>query len=178
MFRSVFAIMAVGTALALPTAGHACSMGGFPARRAANTAHFIATPMADTVFAGVGSVQYVLGPSPSTLSGLPGVRTVYGQVVAVERIGGLASRTLGGSVQRVVLVPWDYREDCKTTMWTSGAAWAEVGARGLFTGILRDSAHWANGIPTFDVLVPQLQPYPQQLQRQLRGRSISLDSIV
>lgn len=173
--RSIVIAIAVIIALAVPTAGHACSKVGFLAMRSARTAHFIATPMADTVFAGAGSVRYVVAPGHS---GPAGKRAVFGQVVSVERIGGLASRALHQPVQRVVLVPWDYGPDCTPTPWTRSAAWAAPGSRGLFTAVLRDFAHWVGGVPTFDVLTPEMEPYPQQMQRQLRGRSLPPDSIV
>src|SRR5687768_4799114 len=115
MSRSMLITVAGGIALAVPAASHACSKVGFHAMRSASTAHFIAMPMADTVFAGAGSVRYVVAPGHS---GPAGARAVFGQVVSVERIGGLASRTLRQPVRRVVLVPWDYGADCTPTPWT------------------------------------------------------------
>jgi hypothetical protein len=167
-------MLIVGIALAVPVTGHACSRSGFPALRSAGRAHFIAAPTADTVFAAAGSVRYVVGPGHSG----PAVdRTIFGQVFSVERIGGLASRALRQPVQRAVLVPWDYGADCTPTPWTKSAAWAEPGSRGLFTAVLRDSTHWAGGVPTFDVFMPEFEPYPQQIRRQVR-RSLPSDSIV
>ena len=174
MSRTLITVAAV-IALAVPTASHACSKIGYHYLRTATTAHFIGTSMADTAFAGAGSVQYVVAPGHS---GPAGYRPVYGQVVSVERIGGLASRTLRQPVGQVVLVPWDYAADCTTTPWMRSAAWVEPGTRGLFTGVLRDSAHWAGGVPTFDVFSPQTEPYPRGVQRQLRGLRFSADSFV
>lgn len=175
MSRSMLITVAGGIALAVPVASHACSKVGFYPVRSASTAHFIGMSMADTVFAGAGSVRYVVAPGHS---GPAGARAVFGQVVSVERIGGLAPRALRQPVRRVVLVPWDYAADCTPTPWTRSAAWVEPGTRGLFTGVLRDSAHWAGGVPTFDIFTPEMEPYPTQVQRQLRGRSLSTDSIV
>jgi hypothetical protein len=158
-----------GMALAVPVSGHACSKIGFHPLRSAGLAHFIATPTADTVRAGVGNV-----PSRSALvSREAHENRVYGQVMSVERVGGLAAQALAAPLRRVVLVPWDYREDCETSAWTSGATWAQPGTRGLFTAILRDSAHWARGIPTFDVFDPYHQPYPHR-----SGRIRASDSLV
>jgi hypothetical protein len=172
--RALVISIAVGVPLVVPTASHACSKVGFQAIRSANTAHFIATTMADTVLTGAGTVRYVVAPGHSG----PAVeRLVFGQVVAVERIGGLASRGLR-QPQRVVLVPWDYGPDCTPTPWTRSAAWVDAGTRGLFSGVLRDSVHWAGGVPTFDVFAPEFEPYPQRVERQRRGRSVPQDSMV
>ena len=165
----------VGIAVAVPAPSHACSKGGFPFVRSASTAHFIGMSTADTVFAGTGSVRYVVAPGHS---GPAGERAVFGQVVSVERLGGLASLALRQPAGRVVLVPWDYGADCTPTPWTRSAAWLEPGTRGLFTAVLRDSAHWAGGVPTFDIFTPEREPYPHRLRWQLRGRNLSADSIV
>ena len=166
---------AVGIALAVPTPGHACSKIGYHYTRSATKAHFIGTSTGDTAFAGGGSVQFVVAPGHS---GPAGQRAVYGQVVSVESIGGLASRALRQPVRRVVLVPWDYAADCTTTPWMRSAAWVEPGTRGLFTGVLRDSAHWAGGVPTFDVFAPETEPYPHGVLRLLRGLPFSADTFV
>lgn len=167
MVRSlVIAVAAIG--LGMPATGHACSRSGFhPTVRNATTAHFIATALPDTVFAGPGTVRYTLAPGHS---GPPGDRTVFGQLVSVRRIGGLAPRRVGVSFDRVVLVPWDYGPDCAPRPWMRSAAWMELETEGLYTATLRDSAHWAGGIPTYDVFAPQFQPYPQRIDRQRGSR--------
>jgi hypothetical protein len=165
--KRVLLCACVGIAIALPGTAGACSRFGFhPTVQMPTMAHFIATATADTVFAGAGSVRYVVATGHSG----PGRdRSVFGQVVSVTRTGGLAARTLRQPVERVVLVPWDYGADCTPIPWTKSAAWVAPGTHGLFTGVLRDSAHWAGGVPTFDVFTPDFDPYPQQVNRQ-RGR--------
>ncbi len=145
--------------LSAPTAARACSRAGFPSWQTPDAAHLIATVGADTVAAGPGNVRYVVAMGHF---GPAGERSIYGQVVEVERIGGLAAHRLDPSVKRVVLVPWDYGADCRTTPWTRSARWVRPGTRGLFTATLRDRAHWAGGLPTFDVRSPESNPYPQR----------------
>ena len=168
MIRSLV-IAAAATGLGIPSTADACSRYGFhPSFRSASTAHFIATATGDTIVAGPGAVKYVVAPCHS---GPAGDRTVFGQVVSVRRIGGLAPRRAGVSYDRVVLVPWDYGPDCRPTPWMRSTVWVSAGTEGLFTAALRDSAHWAGGIPTYDVFAPEFQPYPQQVGRQRRIRS-------
>ena len=174
MSRALIAVVG-GIALMIPAASHACSMVAYHAVRSNRTAHFIGTAMGDTAFTGTGSVKYVVAQGHS---GPAGRRAVFGQVVSVERIGGLASRALGQPLGRVVLVPWDYGADCTPTPWMRSAAWVEPGTRGLFTGVLRDSAHWAGGVPTFDVFSTRTEPYPRGVQQESRDRGLSADSIV
>ena len=165
--KRLLPIAVAGIALACPSMGRACSRMGFhPTVRLPTMAHFIATAMADTALAGPGIVPYVRPKRAEPARGGP----VFGQVVSVTRIGGLAARTLREPVERVVLVPWDYGADCAPIPWTKSAAWVAPGTHGLFTGVLRDSAHWAGGVPTFDVFAPDFEPYPQRIDHQLGGR--------
>lgn len=141
-----------------PADARACSLSGFPTVQWPRGAHMIATVQPDTVEAGPGGVRYVVGPGHYG----PAVdRAIHGQVVEVERIGGMAARELGPSVKRVVLVPWDYGADCTPTPWARSARWVAPGTRGLFTATLRDRAHWAGGLPTFDVHAAGNDPFPQ-----------------
>ncbi|MDQ3674083.1 MAG: hypothetical protein M3365_06890, partial [Gemmatimonadota bacterium] len=71
-----------------------------------------------------------------------------------------------------------YGPDRVPVPWTKSGVWVAPGTHGLFTGVLRDSAHWAGGVPTFDVFAPELQPYPQQVQRQQRRSTPSTDTLV
>ncbi|MEW5930168.1 MAG: hypothetical protein AB1941_22145 [Gemmatimonadota bacterium] len=156
-----------------PGAAHACSKVEVVTTLWHGTAHLVATARADTVAAGPGSVRYEVSPGHFG----PGRdRAVYGQVVEVERIGGMAARRLEGYAGRAVVVPWDYGPDCKPTPWAGSARWVEPGSRGLFVASLRDTAHWAGGLPTFDVHSPGSDPYPQRTMR--RGRSLPADSLL
>jgi hypothetical protein len=167
-----FACSVVLLALA-PTAARACSMSGVTTTQWPGRAHLIATVKPDTVAAGPGSADYVVsqghfGPARE--------RPIYGQVVEVERVGGMGAKGLGPSFRRVVLVPWDYGANCTPTPWTGSARWLEPGTRGLFTATLRDRAHWAGGLPTFDVRSPDSVPYPQRRGRE--GFSVPADSLM
>jgi hypothetical protein len=96
----------------------------------------------------------------------------------VERIGGLAARRLPPGVAEVVVVAWDYAADCTPVPWSRSSVWLQPDERGLITATLRDSAFWANGVPTFDVHTPYMQPYPQQAARQMRRRNASPDALM
>ena len=173
--RRVALVLGLVPLLAAPTIASACSKGGFPAQRNATTAHFIALPTRDTVFTGAGTVRYGVRGGHSQEAR---ARTIYGQVMRVERLSGIAAAKLRRPVERVVVVPWDYTADCTPVAWGGSAAWASDNARGLFVAKLRDSAHWAGGLPTFDVFAPELLPYPQQIHRQRRSRLAHPDSIL
>lgn len=158
---------------AAPT--YACSKVGFLGVRLDRDAHFIAVATPDSVYAGAGTVKYAVAPGHS---GPLGDRRIYGQVVRVERIGGLAAPLLQRSVSKVVVVPWDYAADCTPVPWTRSTAWLPANERGLLTATLRDSAFWTNGIPTFDVHTPDMQPYPQRAAQQMRRRNAPLDTLM
>lgn len=144
---------------AAPAAAAVCSRSGFPIARWSSGATLIATAGADTVLAGPGDVRYRVDEGHF---GPAGERAVYGQLLQVERIGGMAAARLSPSVRQVLVVPWDYGADCRTTIWTRSARWVRPGTRGLFVVSLRDSAHWVGGVPTFDMHSPESNPYPQQ----------------
>ena len=156
-----------------PTTARACSKLPFLTVQMPRGVHLVGTVQADTVAAGPGDVRYAVsaghyGPARE--------RPIYGQVVEIERIGGLAARGLAPAVKRVVLVPWGYGPDCRPTPWTRSARWVAPGTRGLFTATLRDPAHWAGGLPTFDVHTPGGNPYPQAVAPGLHDRTA--DSIL
>ncbi len=165
--RSLLASSALLLALT-PAAGRACSLSGFPIAQGRATAFLVVTTAADTVEAGAGDVSFEVSAEADEQRN---PRTVYGQVADVERIGGAAARGLDPSVRRVVLVPWGYGADCRTTIWMSSARWVEPGTRGLFTAALRDRAHWAGGLPTFDIFTPYSEPYPQNADSNRGGEA-------
>jgi hypothetical protein len=156
-----------------PAAAHACSLSGLTTTQWPGTAHLVATAGADTVAAGPGSVRYAAGPGHS---GPAPERAVYGQVVEVERIGGMAANRVDPSARRAVLVPWSHDGECKTTRRTESARWVEPGARGIFIATLRDRARWAGGLPTFDVHLPDASPFPQRPGRE--GSRVPADSLM
>lgn len=121
---------------------------------------FIGSPLPDTVRAGAGSMHPVeeMGHFGG---GAP--RVAYGQRVRLDRLGDLARRALPRGAREVVLVPWDYATDCRPVVWQRSARWLSDGLNGLFRARLRAPADWAEGIPTFDIVGPQLQPYRELL---------------
>lgn len=154
--------LALAAPLLLAGEARACSMSGVVLWRAPTLAHLIGTAMEDTVLAGSGRVRYQVAQGHS---GPAGERVVYGQVVEAERIGGLAASRIPPGTRRVLLVPWDYGPDCTPTPWTQSARWVPPGERGVFHGVLRDSAGWVDGLPTLDVHSPATEPYPLRMGR-------------
>lgn len=141
-----------------PGAARACDFDGIPRVRLPGKVHLIATASADTVAAGPGGLRYMVS---ERRPGVAGEHAIHGQVVDVERIGGMAAGELDPSVERVVLVPWGMAANCAPTLWRGSARWVEPGARWFFTATLRDRAHWASGLPTFDMLWVDMFPYQQ-----------------
>jgi hypothetical protein len=85
------------------------------------------------------------------------VTAVYGQIVAVMASGGPGSNTLkrrffNPRPSTAVLVLWDYDAGCDPTRFGSGGnPWGIPGDTAYIRAILRDSAEWAAGLPTFDI---------------------------
>lgn len=142
----------VGGVVLRPALAAGCSFVEFAHVRWPGSAVLIARATPDTLHAGPGLVQFRSGG---------GAPRFYGQVVEVEVAGGWArGRVTDGA--KAVLVPWAYDAACRTLPWTDAARWVEPGVRGLFMAILRDSAQWVNGLPTFDVHAPFTNPYPSK----------------
>jgi hypothetical protein len=152
-----------------------CSMG--PPWTAVDTGELalIATASADSARAGPGAIRST-GERGHFGEGLP--RDVFGQRFAVERLSEQAARRLSPATREVVLVPWDYSASCAPVTWTRSALWVEPGLSGLYLARLRASEDWSGGVPTFDVLVPEHQPYPHRLGRAFLSPSILADSLL
>lgn len=176
-----------GAVLLSATAGQslpACSLSawfGAPTRPV--DALFIGRALADTVETGPGSIRYTLEQGHF---GRPVARTIYGQVISVERLSAAVSPALRAQVRavgdRVVLVPWDYDAGCAPVPWARSAQWVDAGERGVFTARLREREHWVSDIPTFDVSAPQMVPYPAAIPRGTRtayvGAALSADELL
>ncbi len=163
--RGTLAAAAAALTLALAARpARACSMIPFSTARYPEVAHIIGAAEGDTVQAGRGDVR-----AASDHRGTPAAGAVWGQVVRVERLGGLAAGRLPGGTDRVVLVPWSYGADCRTMDWVGSARWAPVGTRGLYTASLRDRAHWVGGVPTLDVFTPGDDPFPDGYEPWMGG---------
>lgn len=145
-------------AAADPAAAGACSLGRFWLTRPST--YFIATALPDTALAGPGNMEFTTERGES-----PEPRPIHGQLVRVEKLGAGAPEAVAAALRsgtaEFVLVPWAYREDCRTTRWSGSTRWLEPGSRSLLTAELRDPSQWVNGRPTFDVLHAWLEPYPQ-----------------
>jgi hypothetical protein len=137
--------------LAFSQSARGCSLipGIMPSWRPGQ-AFMLATSTSDTVIAGPGSVKWRDAP------GHNGRAVVYGQVMIVDSSRGPGAVGIG----RVVLVPWDYGPDCRPTLWAGTAKWRRPGTYGLYQATLREPRDWAGGLPTYDVFVPEFEPYP------------------
>lgn len=120
---------------------------------------FIGSPRPDTVLAGDGALRPVVQMGHS---GAGASRVAYGQRVRVDRVGDRARSALPRNTREVVLVPWDYGADCSAAAWSHSARWLPDSLSGLFRARLRPEAHWAQGIPTFDIFTTSFQPYRDQ----------------
>lgn len=111
----------------------------------------IATPTPDTVRAGPGTMRLGQGGGHS---GNGRRDVIYGQRFQVFR----STEERDGIVDPVaqaVLVPWDYDASCEPVPWTRSAHWLRATDTLLVRGSRRDTAHWAGGLPTYDVwMVP------------------------
>lgn len=163
--RLSLAAACAAAALAAPAA-HACSKAPFPVSR--DGVHLIGTATADTLAAGAAGREY--GLEPGEVDG-----PVYGQVVRVERVGGTDAAALPPGTDRVLLVPWGYGADCRTTRYAGSAVWAEAGERGLFWAGLRSREQWVDGLPTLDVGQPYQLPYPQRADADRGEALMSID---
>jgi hypothetical protein len=142
-------VLAASLAAAAPAA--ACSLFPGVGMLGRGTAAMLVVPTADTLRAGDGAVR------PTRDGGHFGPTRrgeTYGQVVEVAAWGGPAGA--GRSPGRAVLVPWDYDPACDPTAWGRSAAWLRPGVQDVVTGVLRAPEHWVDGLPTFDVHMPQL----------------------
>ena len=152
--RALLLAVSLGAAAA-PAA--ACSLIAPWGLRDASSLPFMATALADTLVAGAGAMQVTVQEGHFG-RGRP--RTIHGQLVRLDSLGARGRGALGGATH-AVLVPWDYGADCSPVAWGRSARWIAPGAQGLFTGPLRPREHWVDGLPTFDIVGTQFQPYPQ-----------------
>lgn len=152
-------VVAALLALGAPVAASACSKAPLPmGRPQGRLVMFVGTATTDTLFAGPGAVSYRTGQGHF---GVGAERRIHGQVVRAESASAALSPAVRGALAGAVavLVPWDYGPDCHPVPWPRSARWTPPGTRGLFWGVLRDSAHWVGGRPTIDVHVPEHVPY-------------------
>jgi hypothetical protein len=157
--------IAVTFTVALPTNSHACSKAYLIGIHDARHVHFLGVARGDTIAAGAGDVKYRIDRGHF---GRGTNRTIYGQLVDVEKLGSRrpgALQARGNAVSQAILVPWDYAADCNPVPWSQTSRWIPPDTRGLFEGALRDSTYWIDGIPTVDVHTPEATPYPLVIER-------------
>lgn len=136
--------------------------------------YLLGTALPDTLLAGPGTLKPYPG-SPAWESGEG--RTIYGQVLQVERFAGADSATLAEvlaqrGTDRVVVVPWSYGSQCERLAWSQTAQWVPLGEPGMFRRLrLRPENDWAAGLPTFDAFWAWHEPYPtgEWFQRGFQG---------
>ena len=158
-----------------------CSIDPWGSYAIAGTTLFIATATSDSLPGG----NPKRGWSALTRDSIVIAAPAFTQVVTVDRLSASAPSDLreaiAGSRGRVLLVPWDYGPDCSPETWRGRALWVEPGTRGFFSGNLRPSSQWVQGVPTFDVGSPYNVPYPSAriFERYLRGGdALSADQLM
>ena len=162
MTRLLLAGALLGALVLAPRVAAACSLASpwESSTRRPGRVEFLGAPTPDTVLAGAGAMPS--GSGPGHLGPTRAGRAIHGQVVRVRRLSAAADPALAAAVKRaggrVVLVPWDYGPDCSPLPWGRSARWLPDPVGGLFTAVPRDPAHWADGMPTFD-LTPVFVPY-------------------
>lgn len=64
---------------------------------------------------------------------------------------------------RAVLVPWSVSAGCRTVGWgNSSYRWITSPAPAFLSTRLRPRSAWADAVPTFDVKVAHLEPFPHE----------------
>ncbi|MBC7897131.1 MAG: hypothetical protein H7066_17060 [Cytophagaceae bacterium] len=147
--------------LALASAPHPalCDPMWLPISRDANAVPMVVHPLADTI-ADVRSPRFsASGPIEALEASLRGERGPqrlrYGQSALMVDPGSTLGVARG---VRVVLVPWQFVEDCSPAPWLETALWAPVDTVSFLTAWLRPRAGWIGDAPTFDVEVRGWQP--------------------
>lgn len=94
-------------------------------------------------------------------------RPRFGQRGTLVEASPATERSRGAPV---VLVPWDFVEDCDPAPWTRGALWTKPGTEGFVVAWLRPESAWIDGLPTFDVEVRGWEPIWQRADPRWRDR--------
>ena len=132
--------------------------------------YFIGLTLDDTALVGPGTTEFVVG------EGHYGRRTrdreVFGQVVRVERWGSNVEALGAGKRETVVVVPWDYGPDCRTTIWSRSWHWLPVGTRLFFSPRVRRPTITTDSQPVFDAFAPQFDAYPSRYPDPVMGRAL------
>jgi hypothetical protein len=136
-----------------------CDPMWLPISRDANTVGMVVHPLSDTT-ADVRRPRFNAGgPIAELQASLRDERGPqrprFGQTALMVDPGSTLGVARG---VRVVLVPWQFAEDCGPAPWLESAVWAPVDTVSFLTAWLRPRAGWINDTPTFDVEVRGWQP--------------------
>lgn len=96
--------------------------------------------------------------------------SAFGQIVQITQFGEGAEpaesdvrEALRRSKGRAVLVPWSVAPNCRTQGWgRSSYRWITSPVPAFVSAQVRPRSAWADGIPTFDVHVAYVEPYPHE----------------
>lgn len=143
---------ALAAALVAPVPAKACSMAPFFfMHREPRSIAVLVTPTSESVEASWGDVGYRQSEwRRRSLKNTP----IRGQVVDLRQAGGPGGA--GINAGRAVLVPWAYDLSCATVPWDSSPIWLPPGSPEAVVGRLRKREDWVDGVPTIDVVRPDL----------------------
>ena len=137
--------------LAATTVSERCSLSPAPPVRERGQPFYLLRGLPETRVAGPGTVE-----DRSTWGRWAGQAAgIKGQLAEVVRVGGDGVPPAVLAAPRVILVPWGYAPDCMPAPWEGDDIWLAPGELVFVSAILRDPAHWADNVPTFDVIYPQ-----------------------
>jgi hypothetical protein len=169
---SMCAVVAVERAAALP---RVCSLVVVAVGRDTATTFLVGRALRDTIRTGPGSVR--LGtPTQGGHWGPASSRTIFGQYVLVEQLGGKGAAAIESAFARsggreVIVVPWDYDPACQPVPWARSARWITATEPGFYRVRLRPESLWVAGRPVLDAFHADIEPYPHAVlfQQGYRG---------
>ena len=161
LVASLYALVAAAHSATLPSV---CSLIVVAAGRDTATTYFVGRALPDTVRTGAGAVR-VKSSMAGGHWGPPTERTIFGQVVLVEQLGGkgvtaIESAFARGGSREVIVVPWDYDPACQPVTWAGSARWVTATRPGFYRVRLRPESLWVAGRPVLDAVHADIEPYP------------------
>ena len=177
--RSLTTVIVLSTAVLSgrrPAESPVCSRMTFAVGRDTVTTFFVGRALPDTVLTGPGTVRF---EATSGHWGSGNARPIYGQIIAIDQLGGAGARALEAAfvragARRVVVVPWDYDAACQPVPWSGSRKWVETTEPGFYRVRLRPESLWVDGRPVLDAFTADLDPYPHGLffQRGYGGTDV------